>query len=103
MQLQEIAKNLANLDLENKERFCEIVDQLLKDHPMERGVFILRGEIVQSQGVKPRHVMQLLLQLEVEYTHKMILQQKYCEKMEVVRGTGTPEAWQRRILKCQSI
>ena len=84
MQLQEIAKDLANLDLENKERFCEIVDQLLKDHPMERGVFILRGEIVHSQGVKPGHSMQLSLQLEVEYTHKMILQQKYCEKVEVV-------------------
>ena len=39
---------------------------------------------MRSHGVEPGHAMQLLLQLEDEYTHKMILEQKFREKEEVV-------------------
>ena len=39
---------------------------------------------MRSHGVEPGHSMQLLLQLEDEYTHKMILEQKFREKEEVV-------------------
>ena len=35
-------------------------------------------------GDEPGHSMKLSLQLEDEYTHKIILQQKYHEKVEVV-------------------
>ena len=41
-QLQEIVKAFANLDLEKKETLSEIFEKLLKEHPMERRVFILR-------------------------------------------------------------
>ena len=62
---------------------------------MERGAFILRGEIVQSNGVKPGHTTQLSLQLEDEYTHNMILDQKYREKVEIVlaRHLEPPQVW----------
>ena len=43
----------------------------------------MRGEIVRSDGVKPGHGLQLQLQLEDDYTHNIIMKEKYMSKVEV--------------------
>ena len=83
MQLEAIAKALANLDLKNSENFWQIFAKLMKEHPVTTRVFIVLGQIVRTYGVKPGQSMQLALELEDSYTHQMIIEQKYCEKVEV--------------------
>ena len=81
--LESIAKALGRLDLENKALFYGIYSTLLKQHPLKKKAFIVRGEIVRSDGVKPYHGVQLAMQLEENYTHNIILQEKYVTKVEV--------------------
>ena len=48
--------------------------------------FIMRGEILQAEAFKPGQTSQsqLALQLEDDYTDKIILQQKYVKKVVIV-------------------
>ena len=61
MQLEEMANALANRGVQNKEMFHQNFEKLLKEHSVKKEVYILRGEIVWTDGVKPGHSTQLSL------------------------------------------
>ena len=88
MELTTIAETLGNLHLENSHMtdsvFYGIFKKMLKGYPPKKKAFIIFGEIVRSASVKAGQSVQLSFKLEDDYTHKIILQQNYIGKVEIV-------------------
>ena len=70
--------------MENTDVFSAIFRKMLKGHPLEKKAFIMRGEILQAEAFKPGQKSQLALQLEDDYTDKIIVHQKYMKKVIIV-------------------